>query len=188
MRPYKRRYRLVHPLQYRLLAAGVIYFFSVLALAALIVFGPIIISIGNPDEDALVSYQLANTLLLLHGRFWPAFTALVALIAIHSIFLSHRVAGPLYRFNEVFKAVGSGDISGVIRLRKNDYLEREAEQINMMLGSLREKIGRAQEISKNLNVDLNGPNREAGLDASQLSRLRDYAEALERALGEFKIH
>ena len=66
---------------------------------------------------------------------------LFVLLSAHSVFVSHRIAGPLYRFRTVMKSVASGDLSIRFTLRKKDYLVREADLFAEMIAALREKVG-----------------------------------------------
>lgn len=51
-------------------------------------------------------------------------------IAVLALFLSHRVAGPFFRFEKTLEKMKDGDFSERIRLRKNDEGKRLAEMIN----------------------------------------------------------
>lgn len=58
--------------------------------------------------------------------------------------MSHRIAGPLHRFQQVFREVAHGRLTTTVRLRDRDYLKPEAADLDAMIRSLRERIGRAQ--------------------------------------------
>jgi methyl-accepting chemotaxis protein len=57
-----------------------------------------------------------------------------------TLFISHKLAGPLFRFEKEIREIGEGDLSKNIHLRKNDQLNAMAEDLNRMCESLREKI------------------------------------------------
>src|SRR5204862_4007209 len=59
-------------------------------------------------------------------------------IAFAGIRGSHKVAGPIYRFEETLKKVQKGDISEQIQLRKGDMLLEFGENLNLALANLRE--------------------------------------------------
>lgn len=61
-----------------------------------------------------------------------------AVIAFAGIRGSHKVAGPIYRFEETLKKVQKGDISEQIQLRKGDMLLEFGEHMNLALANLRE--------------------------------------------------
>jgi len=58
------------------------------------------------------------------------------------IMLSHRIAGPLYRFEKDIMEVGSGDLTKRINLRKTDQLAELKESLNIFIDSLDQKMSR----------------------------------------------
>lgn len=63
----------------------------------------------------------------------------VATIAV-VLFISHKIAGPLFRFEKELKEIGEGDLTKSIRLRKNDQITDMAENLNTMTANLHEKV------------------------------------------------
>ena len=72
-----------------------------------------------------------------------AVTSLVVGLAAGGImlFVSHRIAGPAYRFKKVLEALGDGDFSIDCRIRANDSLKDVAESFRGMIGKVRGKLG-----------------------------------------------
>jgi methyl-accepting chemotaxis protein len=60
----------------------------------------------------------------------PAVLALIVGSALFSIYLTHRLAGPLYRFERHAANLAQGDLSLRIRLRQGDELQELARMIN----------------------------------------------------------
>lgn len=56
------------------------------------------------------------------------------------LFISHKLAGPLFRFEKELKEIGEGDLTKRIRLRKEDQLAEMAESLNEMSARLHEKV------------------------------------------------
>ena len=66
---------------------------------------------------------------------------LVALATIAvTLFVSHKIAGPMFRFEKELKAIGEGDLTKDIRLRKMDQITDMAATLNKMVSSLHEKV------------------------------------------------
>jgi len=63
--------------------------------------------------------------------------AFVALSFSISLFLAHRIAGPVYRTRKHLKMVTAGDLTQEIHLRKYDHFLDLADDFNGMLRSLR---------------------------------------------------
>lgn len=74
------------------------------------------------------------------------YTSLItfALLAIATIivtlFISHRIAGPMFRFEKELKEIGEGDLTKKVFLRKKDQAEDLADCINDMAASLHGKV------------------------------------------------
>ncbi len=64
------------------------------------------------------------------------------------IFISHKIAGPLYRFEESLKAIGAGDLTHTFTLRKKDQLGELAETLNGFTSSVETRV---LDIKKNLH-------------------------------------
>ena len=138
-RPYKRRQILVDRFQYRLVLINLLYFLTILLIFSAALFLPLIIQLESStplSEQEAVAIQF----LALHARVWPALLLAFLLLAIHSIIVSHRIAGPLLRFRNTFRAIGTGDLSMRETIRKHDYLGHEADILNEMIAGLRTKI------------------------------------------------
>lgn len=62
----------------------------------------------------------------------------IGLSFITCIFLTHRVAGPLYKLRTFFSAIRDGQDNGKLRFREGDYFQEIAEGYNEALERLRE--------------------------------------------------
>ena len=61
-------------------------------------------------------------------------------IAVISLFFSHKIAGPLYRFEKGMEAVGSGDLTCVVRLRAGDQILRLEKTMNTSINSMNQRV------------------------------------------------
>ena len=140
-RAYKRRRIMIGALQYRLLMANLAYFATIVLVFAVVVFLPLVLQMRSSSTLSPVKAEgLANEFLFLHARLWPALFIVLVLLAFHSVIISHRIAGPLYRFRSVLKAMAEGDLSVWVRLRPTDYLTEEADLLNETIAALRNRI------------------------------------------------
>jgi methyl-accepting chemotaxis protein len=81
--------------------------------------------------------EAARVMLLLHGTIWPWISGIILFFGAISIFISHRIAGPLYRIKRSLSKVTQGDLSVVVKLRKWDDLKDLAEHVNILVDELR---------------------------------------------------
>lgn len=57
-----------------------------------------------------------------------------------TLFVSHKLAGPMFRFEADLEVIGEGDLTKIIRLRKRDQLKDIVETLNRMTGNLHDKV------------------------------------------------
>ena len=62
--------------------------------------------------------------------------------------LSHRIAGPLYRFEKVLEQVEAGDLTTRVKLRGTDQIVEVEKALNILIDSLDARVGAIKE-----NVD-----------------------------------
>ena len=81
-----------------------------------------------------------------HHRLMIKYLILVALIAWASIFLTHKIAGPLYRFQQSCKEITAGNLMLRVHLRKLDEAKEIAKTFNEMADRLDHSVGRMKQI------------------------------------------
>ncbi len=64
----------------------------------------------------------------------------VVFVVLISAILSHKMAGPIYRFEQTCKAVTKGDFSQRVHLRKGDQLTELQEEFNKMMDRIEAEI------------------------------------------------
>lgn len=57
-----------------------------------------------------------------------------------TLFVSHKIAGPMFRFEKELKQVAEGDLTKRVVLREKDQMTDMAESLNNMISSLHEKL------------------------------------------------
>jgi hypothetical protein len=151
-RIFKRRKFVVNrKLQLTLMIISFSYVILFCAVMGTYLFIPLMMELDKSDTGSDQALMAAKRFLYLHERFWPALLLSFFAIGCHSIFISHKIAGPLYRFNLIFKAIKEGIVPTPIQLRTGDYLYSEMENINQMLERLRDKLTELQEAQAHLN-------------------------------------
>ena len=105
-------------------------------LFLVVIFLPYILTLYF-DYPIIEKADAARVLLLLHGTIWPWIGVIILFFGIASIFISHKVAGPLFRLKKSLTQVTQGDLSVVIKLRKWDDLKDLAEHTNLLIEELR---------------------------------------------------
>jgi len=69
-----------------------------------------------------------------------ALVLITLLTIVVTLLVSHKLAGPLFRFQKELKEIGDGDLSKVVKIRKKDQVKAIADSLNQMRASLQKKI------------------------------------------------
>jgi methyl-accepting chemotaxis protein len=66
-------------------------------------------------------------------------------VAIVTLLVSHKIAGPMFRFEKDIERIARGDLKSQIHLRKGDQFQEMVTSINAMIDSLNAKLSEIQE-------------------------------------------
>ena len=187
--PRRKTYVIDKKLQYLLLVYNAIYFLIIVSALGLALFTPLIFEISDPSLSPRQQAEAADKLLYLHAYLWPALLLVLAILGFHSILVSNKIAGPLYRFRATFQKIAEGDLSRMARIRKGDLLINEQTNIDEMVSVLRTKISRIQAEEAALGellTQIHG--QEFGAEAKAiLTQMEDRHERLKKETEFFKI-
>ena len=95
-------------------------------------------------EAELLSAQeqdtLHNALKSVNKALLPKMIVLIVIVFIGGIFVSHRIAGPMYHFEKSARAIRDGDLSVNFNIRKTDEMRDAAFSLEEMVESLRKDM------------------------------------------------
>jgi methyl-accepting chemotaxis protein len=182
---------LVDKFQLHLVVMAMFHFALVVLVFASALFIPIIFKLNSGDLESPAVQAAAHEFLVLHNKLWMPLLGAFILLVLHNIVVSHRIAGPLYRLRRILKAIGDGDLSTPIRIRKNDYLHKDAEAVCQMVESLRTKVALldtrfadTNEAWRNLRNSLDGGVSEE--TARTIVAMNEHLDACGSSLAAFK--
>lgn len=143
---FRRRRILIRPgYQFQVAATILLFIVGYSLLLGILIFYPL-----QQEFAASVSleqqFRVAHQVLDLHRRFWPSVMVVGILVAIQSIFVTHRVVGPAYHVQRVLEGLTAGRYEMRVHLRRGDRLQ-ELETATNALGEAllqREEASSAQ--------------------------------------------
>ena len=194
-KPSRRRRFYVHGIQRKYLFLSLVPLVISSLLIIALLFVPLDVLLYS-SASATVEKTVAQDLEALGIRIWPAIFIAMVVSAFLSVFvtviITHRVAGPLYRFQQVIDRMATGDFSSGFKLRKGDDLMEMETALNRaienMVETVQEARGRLGDLTGRLETLV-----RAGGDGSANDRQQDFATLLEKAqqaqsvLARFKI-
>lgn len=123
----RKKYLIKPAFQLRLALTIFVYVVVYSAIFGFIIFFPLYTELQSSSslEEQL---RISEIALYLHKRVWPALFIMAGLAGVHAIFYSHKLVGPVYRFEQMLGELIAGNYSIRIRIRKRDEL-RELEAL-----------------------------------------------------------
>jgi len=122
--------------------------------------------LGKTSSILFMEMLKANWILILSGGI---------IVVIISVFLTHRFAGPIYKFERTIDGMALGNLDFHVRLRKHDEGKDLAEAINRLKNTLASNIDTMRDLSDEIDRNLKAA---AGADAEAPEEL---TSALKRA-------
>ncbi|MHC5066219.1 MAG: hypothetical protein ACYTG5_19850 [Planctomycetota bacterium] len=132
----RRRYIVDRDLQFGLIRAHLILFGTALGFLAAGIFAPLVTELNSSSRPEQEMLTAASMMLYMHERLWLLFALTAIFLMLGLLRLSHKIAGPLYRFRSVVSQAKAGVPPGDIRLRRGDFLHKEAEQLSLLIGDM----------------------------------------------------
>lgn len=110
------------------------------------------------------------------------------LVALVSLFLSHKVAGPLYRIERFLRLVAAGDLSTKLQLRKGDELQDLAGAINEMTDDLKNRVNKLKAITNTAGMELEKLRITAGKELPDINAVKTEVEELANSIKDLDDH
>ncbi|MEK7851490.1 MAG: HAMP domain-containing protein [Deltaproteobacteria bacterium] len=136
MRPYKRTHFFINKkiqIKYILLTVSLLVLYTMILLAA--IFAPYAMALFL-DLPMSQKAEAAEMLLLLHKNIWPGIGLIIVMFGALSIFITHKLAGPVFVLERMARDITRGDLTVRTRLRKGDDLNDLAQDMNQMADNL----------------------------------------------------
>jgi methyl-accepting chemotaxis protein len=170
--------------QSRLTAIFILIVIIVANIVGALVYGFSVIKLeGSLVDEAKLpidSKQLGQT--LLPGVIIAELIS-IFIVAFICIFVTHTIAGPVYRMEKVARNIGEGDLTHFIKLRPKDELKDLADTMNEMTMGLRNKvIGFKEEIDL---IQKGIALAKSTGDTSKLDEILASVSSMEKTLDSF---
>ncbi|MGE5307927.1 MAG: hypothetical protein ACM3OC_02445 [Deltaproteobacteria bacterium] len=161
-----------------LAAVGLLYWLSGKATTVSIVNSRVVV---RSTADFLLPVLLQTVAVVF------TLTAL-ATIAV-TLFVSHKIAGPLYRFKKVTEGLERGDFSRGFKLRNNDQMQDIAEGLNGMIKANRQRLGVVKELAAIIrnNAEKIGTEDVPAAKQPLLAEIKRVSRELKELSDSFKV-
>jgi len=175
-------------------AKFIMKFCGLIALGGILTIGLLYLWATGATTVSIVNSRVvvttaANFILPLLIQTVIIVTIIVAIAAVAvTLFVSHKIAGPLYRFKRIMEALGEGDFLNQVKIRSSDQFQDLARIFDNMIAKNRAKI-------KALKADLSIFNEKLGNISENeisenkrayLSELKRISSEIDRLMSYFK--
>ena len=106
-----------------------------------------------------------------------------------TLFVSHKISGPLYRFKKVLETLEQGDFSSEFNIRSADQFHELADEINGMIRNTKQKVLGIKNnvISLKQKLDSLTENDFPQDKRAALTELKKIADELDKLVSYFKV-
>ena len=177
--------------------AGFILKFSALVIIGSLLTGALMYFLSQKSTTVVFEHSRALVKstadfllpLLLQTIIATSLIVAIATIAL-TLFISHKIAGPLYRLKKELSTIEIGNLAGGFSLREGDQLQDVARSMSAMIKGLRDRISDLKKdwysFKENWQVLA---SKGFPPDAEQnIERLKNTITQIEKNLDYFKIH
>jgi methyl-accepting chemotaxis protein len=172
-----------------LVVTHIAYLSLVTAVIIATVLSPLYFDIFSTN-DLWVKHFSAKMFIILIERTAIAGLFVLILSFFHFIVLTHKLCGPLVNIGNTVRRISAKDFTRKIYLRKGDFLEKEANQINTMMEALSGSLEIIRKENLLLVEDLERSQkefREHAVISSKLKGLQDRARRCRIQLENFQL-
>ena len=135
----------------------------------------LVIVIGNSQKTSPVSFfEMVLAPLIISNLF------IISIMIPISLIYSHRIAGPIYRFQKSLEMLINGEANFMIALRKKDEFKYLADKMNTLIDYLRRNVNEVKMSHKVLNERIVKIHNIVSIEPLDISRLKKELNELER--------
>jgi methyl-accepting chemotaxis protein len=160
-----------------LLTIGLLYLLTMQSTTVSVVNSRVVVR-STADFLLPILIQTVVTVMMVVG---------LATIAV-TLFISHKIAGPLYRFKKIIQVLSEGDFSVDFRLRHLDQLQDIALAFNYTISKIRAELNAIKEGLLSLEKKLDSISEQEIVNQKKpiLNELKTIAKDLSEKIGRFK--
>ena len=142
-------------------------------------------TIRNTREILLPTILLTSIFVFILLSFVTVYTVL---------YLSHRIAGPLFKFERIAEEIGKGNLNVYVKLRKKDELlsmqtafENMVENLQNKIGNFKANFEEIDKIKKELNNAIQTSTLSENDKESLSTAVKEFVEDYEENVNAFMI-
>ena len=177
--------------RYIILMVVVLIVHTLIVLAA--VFSPYIMMLSF-DFPTDTRAEAAKAFLLVHANAWPVIGGFIIFVGLLTLFVTHRIAGPIFRLKKGIRDIADGHLNEKIILRRKDEFHDVAEELNALAARFRDSFSLLKEKSsllagsiEELEQDIRDKKIDEKVGSRIIRNIQESREAIQAILGRFHV-
>lgn len=110
-------------------------------ICSYIIYYTIMVLMGEKLSNVYPQGRLIAIINMVNLKILLSLLLITPIVTVIGVYLSHKIAGPIYRIEKFLGDMSSGNLASRIVLRKGDELMSVAEKINILNDSLKTTMG-----------------------------------------------
>ncbi|HRY30414.1 MAG TPA: methyl-accepting chemotaxis protein [Elusimicrobiota bacterium] len=111
----------------------------------------------------------------------------MAVVGIVAVFLSHKLAGPIYRFEKSAHVLGGGDLTHRVHLRKGDELMDLQDEFNSMAEALHVRVAKDRQLAQRIAGQMQDLTKGKDISPDLARRLKELETEVNHLTADFKV-
>ncbi len=142
-KPKFKRTRYLVSTKFQLRYVGIILLLMLVTalICSYIIYYTVMVLMGEKLSNVYPQGRLIAIINTVNLKILFSLLLITPIVTVIGIYLSHKIAGPIYRIEKFLDDMALGNLVSRIVLRKGDELMSVADKINILNGSLRTTIG-----------------------------------------------
>lgn len=163
-------------------------------ICSYIIYYTVMILMGEKLSNVYPQGRLIAIINTVNLRILFSLLLITPIVTVVGIYLSHKIAGPIYRIEKFLGDMAAGNFTSRIVLRKGDELMSVADKINVLNDSLKATIGGQKASMERIVAELgelkkmvdSKPSDVSSLDKN-IERLQNEIKDLETQLAKYSV-
>lgn len=180
----RKQYLVAKKFQLKYVGIILLLMFLTATLCSYVVYYTSMMLMGEKLANVYPQGRLIHIVNLVNFRILLSVILVTPLVAVIGIFLSHRIAGPIYRIEKFLANMAEGDLSSRIFLRQGDELIVVANSINKLADSLESTVRNQKAQLGTISKELDQLKRSK---PQEIAKLEGEINSLIKELERFKV-
>jgi len=188
------KYLVSTKLQLRYVGIILLLMLATALMCSYVIYYTVMILMGEKLSNVYPQGRLIAIINTVNIRILFSMLLITPVVVVIGIFLSHKIAGPIYRIEKFLGDMAAGNFASRIVLRKGDELTSVADKINVLNDSLKATMIEQKSNMERIVAELDELEKmidskpaDVSLLDNNVERLQNEIRTLEAQLAKYKV-